>query len=54
MVLEAFSSSLSHGKASAYLPVIDLLSNYFRTASAGILPAWAENLFRVGLPAGAR
>src|SRR5437899_8009220 len=31
MVLEAFS--ISHGKASAYLPVIDLLRNYFRIAS---------------------
>src|SRR5712692_7266771 len=30
-VLEAFS--VSHGKASAYLPVIDLLRNYFRIAS---------------------
>ena len=28
MVLEAFS--ISHGKASAYLPAIDLLRNYFR------------------------
>jgi len=28
MVLEAFS--VSHGKSSAYLPVIDLLHNYFR------------------------
>jgi predicted ATPase len=27
MVLETFS--VSHGKASAYLPVIDLLRNYF-------------------------
>ena len=27
MVLEAFS--VSHGKASAYLPVIDLLRSYF-------------------------
>src|SRR6202163_4112518 len=31
MVLEAFS--ISHGKASAYLPVIDLLRNYFRIAN---------------------
>ena len=31
MVLEAFS--ISHGKASAYLPVIDLLHNYFKIAS---------------------
>jgi len=31
MVLETFS--VSHGKASAYLPVIDLLCNYFRIAS---------------------
>jgi predicted ATPase len=31
MVLETFS--ISHGKASAYLPVIDLLRNYFRIAS---------------------
>jgi predicted ATPase/class 3 adenylate cyclase len=31
MVLETFS--VSHGKASAYLPVIDLLHNYFRIAS---------------------
>jgi hypothetical protein len=30
MVLEIFS--VSHGKASAYLPVIDLLRNYFRIA----------------------
>ncbi len=30
MVLETFS--ISHGKASAYLPVIDLLRNYFRIA----------------------
>src|SRR6202049_2060556 len=29
MVLETFS--VSHGKASAYLPVIDLLRNYFRS-----------------------
>jgi hypothetical protein len=29
MVLEAFS--VSHGKASAYLPVIDLLYDYFVT-----------------------
>jgi class 3 adenylate cyclase len=31
MVLEAFS--VSHGKASAYLPVIDLLSGYFEITS---------------------
>ena len=31
MVLEAFS--VSHGKASAYFPVIDLLHGYFRIAS---------------------
>ncbi len=31
LVLETFS--VSHGKASAYLPVIDLLRNYFRIAS---------------------
>src|SRR5712692_6699790 len=31
MVLE--TCSVSHGKASAYLPVIDLLRNYFRIAS---------------------
>ena len=31
MVLETFS--VSHGKASAYLPVIDLLHNYFEIAS---------------------
>src|SRR5713226_9064657 len=31
MVLEAFS--VSYGKASAYLPAIDLLRNYFRIAS---------------------
>ena len=30
MVLETFS--VSHGKASAYLPVIDLLRNYFEIA----------------------
>ena len=30
MVLETFS--VSHGKASAYLPVIDLLRNYFDIA----------------------
>src|SRR6201993_4122325 len=32
MVLETFL--VSHGKASAYLPVIDLLRNYFRIANA--------------------
>jgi predicted ATPase len=32
MVLEAFS--VSHGKASAYLPVIDLLRNYFEISTA--------------------
>jgi class 3 adenylate cyclase/tetratricopeptide (TPR) repeat protein len=32
MVLEALS--ISHGKASAYLPVIDLLHGYFKIASA--------------------
>jgi class 3 adenylate cyclase/tetratricopeptide (TPR) repeat protein len=31
MVLEAFS--ISHGKASAYLPVLDLLQNYFKILS---------------------
>ena len=31
MVLETFS--VSHGKASAYLPVIDLLRNYFKIAA---------------------
>jgi class 3 adenylate cyclase/tetratricopeptide (TPR) repeat protein len=31
MVLETFS--ISHGKASAYMPVIDLLRNYFRIAN---------------------
>jgi predicted ATPase/class 3 adenylate cyclase len=31
MVLETFS--ISHGKASAYLPVIDLLRNYFRIST---------------------
>jgi class 3 adenylate cyclase/tetratricopeptide (TPR) repeat protein len=31
MVLEAFS--VSHGKASAYLPVIELLCNYFKISS---------------------
>ena len=31
MVLETFS--VSHGKASAYLPVIDLLHSYFKIAS---------------------
>src|SRR5260370_21383725 len=31
MVLEALS--VSYGKASAYLPVIDLLRNYFRIAT---------------------
>jgi hypothetical protein len=31
MVLETVSTS--HGKASAYLPVIDLLRNYFRIAN---------------------
>ena len=30
MVLEAFS--VSHGKASAYLPVLDLLHGYFKIA----------------------
>ena len=33
MVLETFS--VSHGKASAYLPVIDLLRNYFRDRERG-------------------
>ena len=32
MVLETFS--VSHGKASAYLPVIDLLHNYFKIAGS--------------------
>ena len=32
MVLEAFS--VSHGKASAFLPVIDLLHGYFEIAAA--------------------
>jgi hypothetical protein len=32
MVLEAFS--VSHGKASAFLPVIDLLWSYFEISSA--------------------
>jgi class 3 adenylate cyclase/predicted ATPase len=32
MVLETFS--ISHGKASAYLPVLDLLHGYFKIASA--------------------
>jgi hypothetical protein len=31
MVLEAFS--VSHGKASAYLPLIDLLHSYFEISS---------------------
>jgi hypothetical protein len=31
MVLEAFS--VSHGKASAYLPVLDLLHTYFKITS---------------------
>ena len=31
MVLETFS--ISHGKASAYLPVLDLLHGYFKIAS---------------------
>jgi predicted ATPase len=31
MVLEAFS--ISHGKASAYLPVLDLLQGYFKIAT---------------------
>ena len=31
MVLEAFA--VSHGKASVYLPVLDLLRNYFRIAN---------------------
>src|SRR3989442_15907644 len=31
VVLEAFS--ISHGKASAYLPVIELLRNYFKIVS---------------------
>src|SRR6202040_3336024 len=31
IVLETFS--VSHGKASAYLPIIDLLRNYFRMAN---------------------
>ncbi len=33
MVLEAFS--VSHGKATAYLPVIDLLHRYFKIAIGG-------------------
>ena len=33
MVLETFS--VSHGKASAYLPVIDLLRNYFKISDRG-------------------
>ena len=33
MVLEAFS--VSHGKASAYLPVIDLLHELFRDRAGG-------------------
>src|SRR5215469_8911330 len=31
MVLEAYS--VSHGKASSYVPIIELLHNYFRIAS---------------------
>jgi hypothetical protein len=31
MVLETFS--VSHGKASAYLPVLDLLHGYFKIAA---------------------
>ncbi len=31
MVLETFS--VSHGKASPYLPVIELLNNYFEIAA---------------------
>ena len=33
LVLEAYS--VSHGKASAYLPVIELLKSYFRHSAAG-------------------
>ncbi len=33
MVLEAFS--VSHGKAAAFLPVIDLLWSYFEISSRG-------------------
>ena len=39
MVLETFS--VSHGKASAYLPVLDLLRNYFRHREAKTMSASA-------------
>ena len=39
MVLETFS--VSHGKASAYLPVIDLLHGYFKIVRRKTMPASA-------------
>ena len=42
MVLETFS--LSHGKASAYLPVIELLWNYFKITSGDDEPTRREKL----------
>ena len=45
MVLEAFS--VSHGKASAYLPVIDLLHGYFKITGNAVLRDWtAADLWR--------
>src|SRR5215469_12115890 len=44
MVLEAFS--VSHGKASAYLPVLDLLHNYFKIASDDDARARREKVAR--------
>jgi predicted ATPase len=42
MVLEA--SSASHGKASAHLPVIDLLQSYFKIAGEDDQRAWRERV----------
>lgn len=42
MVLEAFS--VSHGKTSAYLPVIDLLKKYFQITQAGDMGALREKV----------
>jgi class 3 adenylate cyclase/tetratricopeptide (TPR) repeat protein len=42
MVLETFS--ISHGKASSYLPVIDLLQSYFKIASQDDQPTRREKI----------
>ena len=44
MVLEAFS--VSHGKASAYLPVIDLLHRYFDIAAEDDERTRREKVYR--------